>query len=406
MSFEQINTYKIGFNKDNPKLDFKLDMSFDHSKNINITLRTYYEILIQEINKNMFIEFIIILKYVNNNVEVHGIKTDYTLVDREPTKEQIEAENKSYEIDNIVNDLLTQINDLKNKIQNTKEPIQEVVQATVPEPVQVPVQENVPEPVNEEGNFAITNNIINNLALKINTLKEKTDVYPIAEDLHEEINNIKVEDIKTPIDVSQPNFSSIEDEFKKHIQLQEEKIQKQIQDFESKLNIQSLIINMLQDNKIIPAFTPVPPTEAPPTEAPPTEAPPTEVLPTEEPPIEEAPPTEASNKDDIIIEIENKLFNHLGFLLSNDGISIMNNIVHVVTELMKFIDNFFIKGGDKKEIILTTLKKYLISENYDEQSINLIIDVVCPELIDILVSVDKRKIMIKKRLSCIFPWCS
>ena len=70
------------------------------------------------------------------------------------------------------------------------------------------------------------------------------------------------------------------------------------------------------------------------------------------------------------------------------------------------IDNFFIKGGDKKEIILTTLKKYLISENYDEQSINLIIDVVCPELIDILVSVDKRKIMIKKRLSCIFPWCS
>ena len=87
MSFEQINTYKIGFNKDNPKLDFKLDMSFDHSKNINITLRTYYEILIQEINKNMFIEFIIILKYVNNNVEVHGIKTDYTLVDREPTKE-------------------------------------------------------------------------------------------------------------------------------------------------------------------------------------------------------------------------------------------------------------------------------------------------------------------------------
>lgn len=338
----------------------------------------------------MFIEFIIILKYVNNNVEVHGIKTDYTLVDREPTKEQIEAENKSYEVDNIVNDLLSQINDLKNKIQNTQEPTQE------------PTQEVVHEPVNEEENFAITNNIINNLALKINTLKEKTDVYPIAEDLHEEINNIKVEDIKTPIDVSQPNFSSIEDEFKKHIQLQEEKIQKQIQDFESKLNIQSLLINMLQDNKIIPAFTPVPPTEAPPTEAP-----------TQEPPIEEAPPTEetpppneSSNKDDIIIEIEKKLFNHLGFLLSNDGISIMNNIVHVVTELMKFIDNFFIKGGDKKEIILTTLKKYLINENYDEQNINLIIDVVCPELIDILVSVDKRKIMIKKKLSCIFPWCS
>ena len=70
---------------------------------------------------------------------------------------------------------------------------------------------------------------------------------------------------------------------------------------------------------------------------------------------------------------------------------------------MKFIDHFMIKGEDKKAIVLNTLKRVLIEQNYSD--IEFIIDVVCPELIDILVSIDKRKIKIKEKLSCFVPWC-
>jgi hypothetical protein len=66
---------------------------------------------------------------------------------------------------------------------------------------------------------------------------------------------------------------------------------------------------------------------------------------------------------------------------------------------MKFIDNFDIKGIDKKNIIISTIKKFLLDENCS--NIDYIIDNICPNLIDILVSVDKRKVVIKKKSKCL-----
>lgn len=104
-------------------------------------------------------------------------------------------------------------------------------------------------------------------------------------------------------------------------------------------------------------------------------------------------------------DIEEKLYYHLQLMLSMDHINIINNIIFIVTELMKFIDNYNIKGIDKKQIILNILNKTLVELNASEQDIKLLLDTLVPELIDILISIDKRRIIIKKKLSCFLPWC-
>jgi len=103
--------------------------------------------------------------------------------------------------------------------------------------------------------------------------------------------------------------------------------------------------------------------------------------------------------------IKNKIYNHLKIIISSKSIN-SNNIVYILTELMKFIEIFKIKGVDKKTIILSTLRKFLIDENYDSDKINFIIDTICNELIDIFISIDKRKITIRKNVSCFVPWCN
>ena len=105
------------------------------------------------------------------------------------------------------------------------------------------------------------------------------------------------------------------------------------------------------------------------------------------------------------ITIENKIYNHLKIILSSKSIN-ANNIIYIVTELMKFIEIFRIKGVDKKTIILATLRKFLTDEKYTDEQIDFIIDIICKELIDILISIDKRKITIRKNFSCFIPWCN
>ena len=86
--------------------------------------------------------------------------------------------------------------------------------------------------------------------------------------------------------------------------------------------------------------------------------------------------------------------------LTNQLTCIAKGIIYAhITNRDLFIDNFQIKGNEKKSIIISTIKKYLEEQKYE--NIEYIIHTVCPELIDILISVDKRKIMIKKRISCL-----
>ena len=109
---------------------------------------------------------------------------------------------------------------------------------------------------------------------------------------------------------------------------------------------------------------------------------------------------------DYKINLQKKIDYHLRLTTAMNNISPTKNIIFIITELMKYIDNFDLSGEDKKNIIISSVKTFLTNEKINDQDINFIVNTVCPELIDILVSVDKRNITIKKKISCIFPWCS
>ena len=108
---------------------------------------------------------------------------------------------------------------------------------------------------------------------------------------------------------------------------------------------------------------------------------------------------------DYKISLQKKIDYQLRLTTTMNNISPTKNIIFIITELMKYIDHFDLSGEDKKNIIISSVKTFLTYEKINEQDINFIVNTVCPELIDILISVDKRNITIKKKISCIFPWC-
>jgi hypothetical protein len=100
-------------------------------------------------------------------------------------------------------------------------------------------------------------------------------------------------------------------------------------------------------------------------------------------------------------EIEKQLFHHLKLVLGDKKLDI-SNIINIVIDLMKFIDYFNIVNKNKKEIILYTIKKYFNQIDYNEIH-NQFFDVL-PSIIDMFISIDKKKIKIRKpKFSCMFP---
>ena len=72
--------------------------------------------------------------------------------------------------------------------------------------------------------------------------------------------------------------------------------------------------------------------------------------------------------------------------------------------MMKFVEKFNLNGDEKKKLILSTLEKYLYNVDLQlGEKHDYILSTICPELIDILISVDSRKIKIRKQFKC-FPW--
>jgi len=109
---------------------------------------------------------------------------------------------------------------------------------------------------------------------------------------------------------------------------------------------------------------------------------------------------------DVITE---KMVSHLRMMIlyDNKNISFRRNIVFLVSEMIKFIDQFIIPGEDKKSLLIESLKICLESEHFSDDEYNLIVDVVCPELIDILISVDRDETKLTKQsFRCCFvnPW--
>ena len=105
------------------------------------------------------------------------------------------------------------------------------------------------------------------------------------------------------------------------------------------------------------------------------------------------------------LNIENEIYTHIKDIVSENPGMIYTNLIYIITELMKFIENFNTEGADKKQIIIQSIKKFLIDQNMNSEETDMILDTVCPELIDILLLVDKRKIIIRKKLNCFFPFC-
>ena len=106
------------------------------------------------------------------------------------------------------------------------------------------------------------------------------------------------------------------------------------------------------------------------------------------------------------LQIEDEIYTQLLNIMSGNKDMIFTNLIYIVTELMKFVENFNLEGVDKKKLIIESIRKFLIVEHMNNPEINIILDKVCPELIDILLLVDKRKIIIKRKIRCFIPWFS
>ena len=117
------------------------------------------------------------------------------------------------------------------------------------------------------------------------------------------------------------------------------------------------------------------------------------------------------NIDDYSLEqsygvIIDKILSHIKLFMSEKDIS-TKNILYIIVELMKFIENYNIKNLDKKEIVIYSLKKF-INLNGDSviepDEILLFINKFISDLIDISISIDNKKIRIKyKNKSCFVP---
>jgi hypothetical protein len=117
------------------------------------------------------------------------------------------------------------------------------------------------------------------------------------------------------------------------------------------------------------------------------------------------------NIDDYSLEqsygvIIDKILSHIKLFMSEKYIS-SKNILYIIVELMKFIENFNIKNLDKKQIVIYSLKKF-INLNGDSviepDEILLFINKFISDLIDISISIDNKKIRIKyKNKSCFVP---
>ena len=95
-----------------------------------------------------------------------------------------------------------------------------------------------------------------------------------------------------------------------------------------------------------------------------------------------------------IVEL-NKLNNSLTILVGRDKIS-PTNIMELCTALMKIVEPTKNSGRYKKELIIHTLKLF-VSEKMNPKEgmlIHTFIETFLPSIIDMIISVDKKKIKI------------
>jgi hypothetical protein len=103
------------------------------------------------------------------------------------------------------------------------------------------------------------------------------------------------------------------------------------------------------------------------------------------------------------------LYEQLCDILGNKTIN-TENIVKVLTELMKCVDNYpHLCGEAKKELVIRVIKRVVENNVIEEDNLLAVfVDIFIPSIIDSLMLVEKRDIIIKSRKKqkfCFFPFC-
>lgn len=106
-------------------------------------------------------------------------------------------------------------------------------------------------------------------------------------------------------------------------------------------------------------------------------------------------------------EIENKLLYHLVLLLQDQKIN-NDTLMYIIVELMKHMNNYQIKGQDKKSSILFILRNFINTNNGDiinREDIKIFTDKYLEEFINIVSALSDKKIRIKLKKNCFLPIC-
>ena len=347
MSLNKYKVFQLCFNTEinQTNVVFKINTENDYDFNLITTMSN--ELYVKELDKILVINNIS-SAFFNNDNKNHDFETKIDYIIKEKPKEIVNDTNIS-EISSIVNNLLNYMEDFKKKVleNENKEDIIEVEEELVQD-------------------IEIKEDVVDDKEIKENIIEEKEDVVDDKEvkkdvvDDKEEVKEDVVDDKEVKEDIVEECECKPKEKPKYKIKTPDD-VKNNFMN-KKKPIIETKLLQLLNDSTIINKNIDFNESEG--------------------------------NKNS---DIEEKIFYHLK-LITLSSMDISTNIVFIVTELMKFIDNYAIKGSEKKSIILSTIKKFLDDENYPNT--DYIVNTVCPELIDILISIDKRKIMIKKKVTC------
>ena len=326
--------FQLCFNKENPSTNFIMDM--------RINQLNYYDF-----NINLNLTYNLYLKELNKTlVTIYTITLSYDI------------DKKSHFFDIKVN------YELENTEENKfiKIELKEVEEKYVPPPPPPQPKININELLDDLDNlknkikhYEENNEVIDDVKEKVIEDKEVIDNEKVIKVIEEKVNKEKV--IEKKVKETVKDYDSEDDNISSHSTYLCPNVDVIEKPNKKKIQIESKLIDLLNDSNIVPSQL------------------------------------ELLNNDNE--DIEEKIYCHLKLISS--GSNIKNNITFIITQLIKFVETFKIPGVQKKTFIISAINKCLLEDNYDKDSINFIINDLCPDMIDMLISVDKRKVSIKKK---------
>jgi len=351
MSLSTHKLLKINSNETTDKLNIELVLNENNNDLFTLELKTSFQIYISELKKNVIINTSSMIESIDKTTIKINTKKDYTLDDSSV----------------IIDNLLEQINDLKNKLSKNG--------TIIVDTNKIDVFTNIFTDDDSVDSIDIDNHSIS--STEENDAFKIIENQPVAENHHtvEENHSFKIDD-NSSVDSIKNDHHLIQEKLKKKENLTE--INDILNDT-SKISFEldEIVKNLKKNVKNDPLIKSV-----------------------------------TNNSIDIKTienindtnEKEKQLLYHLKFLLSIGNVSLSGNMIYIITEMMKFVEKFSLNGEEKKELILSTLKKYIYNvEDFHLTEQDYILTTICPELIDILISVDSRKIKIRKQFKC-FQW--